>query len=207
MTCSVSGTSVSSIAESFAGRHCLESQRPSVFTLLCQRQSAQRGQCSWASHGHVSLPSFMSSLYREGRGGCSPRAHVSGFWLSHPPLGRWSSGTPGASCVGSSSLFPPPVARSVKVCGSRRAPGTRRPPPCSGAGEPSQFTLMWLDKALTKLKFSPLSGVVVTLQPSAQLINAVRKKSKQPEGKEASVCEGITRRLFPFFSHQMLKLN
>lgn len=93
------------------------------------------------------------------------------------------------------------------VCDSRRAPGTRRPPPCSGAGEPSQFTLMWLGKALTKLKFSPLSGVVVTLQPSAQLINAVRKKSKQPEGKEASVCEGITRRLFPFFSHQMLKLN
>lgn len=66
---------------------------------------------------------------------------------------------------------------------------------------------MWLGKALIKLKFSSLSGVVVTLQPSAQLINAVRKKSKQPEGKEASVCEGITRRLFPFFSHQMLKLN
>ena len=202
MTCSVSGTSVSSIAESFAGRHCLESQRPSVFTLLRQGQSAQRGQCSWASHGHVSLPSFMSSLYREGRGGSAPRAHVSGFWLSHPPLGCWSSGTLGASCGGSSSLFPPPVARRVKVCVVPTvSQGPGGPPPCSGAGEPSQLTLMWLGKALTKLKFSPLSGVVVALQPSAQLINAVRKKSKQPEGKEASICEGITRRLFPFFSH------
>lgn len=83
--------------------------------------------------------------------------------------------------------------------GSRRAPDTSSSPPCLGAVEPAQFKAAWVgcSSAYTEI-LTAMPGVVITLQPSAQLLNAAWKKSNQPGGKEDSACEGITRRIFSF---------
>lgn len=74
----------------------------------------------------------------------------------------------------------------------------------SGIMQPSYRKAGLLGRQADEVRLLTLSGVVITLQPSPTDKRSVDENTKECK---RSVCEGLTGRLFPFFSHQMLKLN
>lgn len=200
---------------------------------MSQRKSAQRGQCfigfTWSHRSPLLLyglhykRSGRTSEERKGRLPMSGTTCLSGCRMLHLPRGTGSSREERfwlRSCLTLLNLkdfvysldwrVPTTYQKErEKVCMVLVLPWTPWGPTHFKVVEPSSFKADVVEYRTSSIKMLTIVWCGHYFAAFSPVCKCSVEEIKTEQGgvKEDNVSEGITRRIFPFFSHQMSKLN